>query len=112
MCHLRKKASYEVRGTREFAEFYYGLDKKSYLYRIIKRGLDVLRENIEAGEKVEKRKWPKMYVRKYGITNLFRLDLDRNYRLTYTIIADGSKKIACVLEVMDHKTYNRRFGYD
>jgi len=48
-----------------------------------------LRENIEAGEKVEKRKWPKMYVRKYGITSLFRLDLDRNYRLTYTIIADG-----------------------
>jgi len=41
VCHLRKKASYEVRGTREFAEFYYGLDKKSYLYRIIKRGLDV-----------------------------------------------------------------------
>ena len=109
---MKKRRPDEVRGTREFAEFYSELDKKSYLYRIIKRGLDVLRENIEAGEKVEKRKWPKIYVRKYGITNLFRLDLDRNYRLTYTIIADGSKKIACVLEVMDHKTYNRRFSYD
>ena len=71
-----------------------------------------MRENIEAGEKVEKLKWPKIYVRKYGITNLFRLDPDRNYCLSYTIIADGSKKIACVLEDVDHKTYNRRFGYD
>jgi len=109
---LRKKPPDDVRGTPEFAEFYQGLDRKSYLYRIIKRGLDVLRENMEVGEKVEKRKWPRMYVRRYGIRNLFRLDLDRNYRLTYTIIADGSKKVVCVLEVMDHKTYNRRFGYD
>jgi len=109
---LRKKPPDEVRGTPEFSEFYSNLDKNSYLYRIIKNGLDVLRENMVAGEKVEKRKWPKMYVRKYGIRNLFKLDLDRNYRLTYTIIADGRRKIVCVLEVMDHKTYNRRFGYN
>ena len=106
-----RKAPDDVRGTPEFAEFYHELDRESYLYRIIKKGLAVLRENMEAGEKVEKRKWPRMYVRRYGIRNLFRLDLDRNYRLTYTIIADGSKKIVCILEVMDHKTYNRRFGY-
>ena len=109
---MRKKAPDDVRGTPEFAKFNRGLDRESYLYRIVKRGLDVLRENMGAGEKVEKRKWPRMYVRKYGIRNLFRLDLDRNYRLTYTIIADGLKKVVCVLEVMDHKTYNRRFGYD
>ena len=106
-----KKRPDEVRGTREFAEFYSGLDRESCLYKIIRRGLEVLRENLEAGEKVEKRKWPRIYLRRYGITNLFRLDLDRNHRLTYTIIADGSRKIVCVLEVMDHKTYNRRFGY-
>ena len=109
---LRKKAPEDLRGTPEFAEFYSGLDGASYLYKLIRNGLDVLRENMEAGEKVEKRKWPRIYVRRYGITNLFRLDLDRNYRLTYTIIADGLKKVICVLEVMDHKTYNRRFGYD
>jgi len=109
---LRKKPPDEVRGTPEFAEFYSNLDKNSYLYRIIKNGLDVLRENMVAGEKVEKRKWPKMYLKKYGIRNLFKLDLDRNYRLTYTIIAEGPRKIVCVLEVMDHKTYNRRFGYN
>ena len=112
MFYLSRKTPDEVRGTREFAEFYSGLDGESYLYKIIKNGLDVLRENIEAGEKVEKRKWPRIYVGRYGIRNLFRLDLDRNYRLTYTIIADGLKKVVCVLEVMDHKTYNRRFGYD
>jgi hypothetical protein len=64
-----------------------------------------------AGDKVEKKKLPKAYVREYGITNLFRLDLDRNYRLAYTIVAEGMLKIVCILEVMDHKTYNERFGY-
>jgi hypothetical protein len=101
----------EVRGSSEFASFYSGLDQTSYLCSIIKDGINVLRENMLAGDKVEKKKLPKAYVREYGITNLFRLDLDRNYRLAYTIVAEGMLKIVCILEVMDHKTYNERFGY-
>ena len=64
-----------------------------------------------AGEKVEKRKWPQVYVEKYGIRNLFLVDLGRRFRLTYVIIAEGLKKIVCVIEVVDHRAYERRFGY-
>jgi len=64
-----------------------------------------------AGEKVEKRKWPQVYVEKYGIRNLFLMDLGRRFRLTHNIIAEGPKKIVCIIEVMDHRTYERRFGY-
>lgn len=64
-----------------------------------------------AGERVGKKKWPKYYIMRYGIRNLFVFDLSKGWRLTYTIIAEGMKKIVCVLEAMDHKTYERRFKY-
>jgi len=108
---LRKRAPDDLRGTPDFKAFFLGLGVEDYLYKIIKEGLDALRENMEAGDKIEKGRWPKIYAERYGITNLFKLDLDRNYRLTYTIIAENMKKVSCVIEVMDHKTYNRRFGY-
>jgi len=101
----------DLRGTAKFASFLSGLDRESYLWRIIENGLDVLRANMLAGEKVERRKWPREYVRQYGIRNLFRFDLDRNHRLTYTIVAEEMRKVVCVIEVMDHRTYNQRFGY-
>lgn len=101
----------EVRGTPEFVAFFRSLRKGSYLYKATKEAIDVLRENMLAGEKVEKRKWPQVYVEKYGIRNLFLMDLGRRFRLTYNIIAEGPKKIVCIVEVMDHRTYERRFGY-
>jgi len=101
----------DLRGTRDFASFLQRLDRNCYLYRIIDNGLNVLRNNILAGAKVERRLWPKNYVREFQIRNLFVLDLDSSYRLTYTVIADGTKKVVCVLECMDHSEYERRFGY-
>lgn len=105
------KKSDEIRGTPEFKELYNSLDSKSYLRKIIKKGLDSLRENIETGEKIGQRKWPKTYVEKYRIRNLFKLDLNKNQRLTYTVIAEDMKKVVCIIETMDHNTYNRRFSY-
>lgn len=81
------------------------------MYKATKEAIDVLRENMLAGKKVEKRKWPQVYAERYGIRNLFPMDLGRRFRLTYNIIAEGPKKIVCVIEVMDHRTYERRFGY-
>jgi len=101
----------EVKGIPEFVAFFEGLGKRSYLYRATEGVIDALRENMLVGEKVEKRKWPQVYVEKYGIRNLFLMDLGRRFRLTYNIIAEGPKKIVCLIEVMDHSTYEKRFGY-
>lgn len=100
-----------VKGAQEFVCWLKPLDKESYLFKIVDKGLNTLKRDMLAGNKIEKKKWPKMYIKKYGITNLFRLDLNKNYRFTYTIIAEGMKKVVCVIEAMDHNTYNRRFGY-
>jgi len=49
----------------------------------------------------------------YGITNLFRVELPQFWRMLYTLTNDESEIeiIAFVLDVMDHKQYDRKFGY-
>ena len=101
----------EVRGTPEFHDFFLNLKKGTYIQKVIQNGIDKLWENMFAGDKVGKNKWPRYYVKKYEIRNLFVLDISKGWRLTYTIIAEGMKKIVCILEAMDHKTYEKRFGY-
>jgi hypothetical protein len=102
----------ELRGTPEFEAFFSGLDKNCDLYKRMKNALEALTENMLAGDKIERKKWAKVYVQKYGIYNLFRIETGKESRLIYTIIAEGNKKIVCVLEFFsDHKEYERRLGY-
>jgi hypothetical protein len=54
---------------------------------------------------------PKHYVDKYGIDNLWKYDLPNGWRLLYSLGKDEVEIIAIVLEWMDHKDYERRFGY-
>lgn len=77
---------------------------------IINNGLDKLKENMFAGQKIEKKKFPKYYIQKYQINNLHKLNLDSRTRLTYTLVAEKSGVAVIVLEVLSHKKYNKRFG--
>lgn len=56
---------------------------------------------------------PKEYVLRYGITNLFRVELPNFWRMLYTLTNDETEIeiIAFVLDVIDHKAYDRKFGY-
>lgn len=64
-----------------------------------------------AGERIEKRKFPKFYVQKYGINNLYKYYLDATNRLIYTLVADESGIAVVILEILSHKEYEKRFGY-
>lgn len=107
----KKQPPSEVKGTPGFQNFFSTLNKEEYLRKIVNKGLNLLEQDMLAGTKIEKRLFPKYYTKKFGITNLFLLDLDPNFRLTYTIVAEKENKIVAVLEVMDHKAYNQRFRY-
>ena len=61
---------------------------------------------------MRKRRVPKVYVQKYGIANLYKYNLDRSNRLTYTLVADQSGIAVVVLEILNHKEYEKRFGYN
>ena len=53
-----------VKASREAAVFISSLKERSYLLKIVNSGLDVLKGNIFAGERIERRKFPKYYVQK------------------------------------------------
>ena len=53
------------------------------------------------------------YKIKYEAKNLFRVELPSFWRMLYTL-TDGESQIeivAFVLDVLDHKDYDKKFGY-
>ena len=100
-----------VKVARDVADFIACLQKDDYLRQIINNGLDVLEENMFAGQLIEKKKFPKLYIQRYGINNLYKYNLDRATRLIYTLVADKLGIAVVVLEILNHKEYEKRFGY-
>ncbi|MBS3099494.1 hypothetical protein J4462_04740 [Candidatus Pacearchaeota archaeon] len=84
-------------------------DKK--LYDWINRALDDLEENAFCGIRIQKRLIPKVYIEKYGIDNLWKYDLPKGWRLIYSVANGEVCVLSIILEWMDHKDYERRFGY-
>jgi len=97
---------------REVYEFYLRLKEGDELKRAIDKGLDVLKADMFAGERVKRQQIPRYYVDRFGVNNLYRLRLDRARRLCHTLVADQEGVKVFVLEIFsDHKSYSRRFGY-
>jgi hypothetical protein len=64
-----------------------------------------------AGERIERRKFPKYYAHKYGVNSLYKFNLNSRTRLIYTLVAEETGVAMVVLEILDHKKYEERFGY-
>ena len=75
--------------------------------------VDLLKENIHYGQPIAKKLIPAEYKTKYGITNLFRVELPNFWRMLYTLTAgsSGIEIIVLVLDIIDHKKYDKKFGY-
>ncbi|MBU2100509.1 hypothetical protein KKG83_06425 [Candidatus Micrarchaeota archaeon] len=91
--------------------------EKSKTERTILNGInnkiELIKENIHYGNPVAKKLIPEEYKEKYGITNLFRVELPNYWRMLYSLV-DGETKIeiiAFVLDIIDHEKYNKKFGY-
>ncbi len=100
-----------VKACRDFVGFVSSLNEGSYLWKIVRDGLDLLKGNMFVGERIERKKFPRFYVQRFGVNNLFKLNLDSRMRLVYTLVADEGGVAVVVLEVLDHKKYEERFGY-
>jgi len=99
---MKLRAPVGVFLAREVYDLYSRLRGGDDFKRVIDRGLDVLKGDMFAGERV----------RKYGVNNLYRLRLDKTRRCCYSVVADEEGIKVVVLEVFaDHKSYDRRFGY-
>ena len=83
------------------------------LLNTITKKIEIIKSNPHYGDPIAKSLIPKEYIHKYEISNLFRVELPNFWRMLYSLI-DGETKIeiiAFVLDIMDHPTYNKKFGY-
>lgn len=86
--------------------------EKSILNSINKKK-ELIKINIHYGEPIAKNKFPLEYRQRYGITNLFWIELSNFWRMLYTLTNDGGERevIVVVLDILDHRRYNKKFGY-
>ena len=78
----------------------------------VNRKKELIRANPQYGGPIPKNQIPAEYIAKYGVTNLFWVGLPDFWRMLYTLTANGEVEIiAFVLDISDHRKYNRKFGY-
>ena len=104
----------------EAEEVYYYLSKESQsskiaksIFNAIKKKSELIRANFQYGNPIAKKQIPDEYVRKYGISNLFRVELPDYWRMLYTVRGEESdvEIIAFVLDIINHNAYDKKFGY-
>ena len=79
----------------------------------INKKKELIKANPHYGSPIAKNLIPKEYVAKYGATNLFHVELSNFWRMIYTLTNDETQIeiIAFVLDLIDHKAYDKKFGY-
>ena len=95
----------------EFEILKEGKFEDKQLYDFIERAIKDLKSNPACGTKIPKKLWPKEYIRKFGITNLWKYDMPNAWRLIYTIQTNEVMILNVVLEWFNHKEYERKFKY-
>lgn len=80
------------------------------LLRAIDRAISLLKQDPQFGDPISKRLIPKKYL-EMGINNLWRIELPSFWRMLYTIRGDKLEVVAFILEWMDHRKYDKLFGY-
>jgi mRNA-degrading endonuclease RelE of RelBE toxin-antitoxin system len=98
--------------TKEFTKCCKRLHKK-HENRILDKLEEVkyiMRNDTVQGDLIPKNLIPKIYFERYRINNLWRYEID-SYRLLYTIITEGGKKIYLLLNILPHNEYEQLMHY-
>ena len=82
------------------------------ILKAVNQKIELIKANPHYGDGIPKNLIPQEYKIKYGVTNLFRVELPSFWRMLYTLTAEGEIEIiAFVLDIIDHKTYDKKFRY-
>ena len=82
------------------------------ILKAVNNKIELIKANIHYGNPVAKNLIPEEYKAKYGTTNLFRVELPAFWRMLYTLTNNEEIEIiAFVLDIIDHPTYDSKFGY-
>lgn len=83
------------------------------LLKAIQQKIEFIKTDIHYGNPIAKKLIPEEYRIKYGITNLFRVELPNFWRMLYSLTNCETEIeiISFVLDIIDHKAYDKKFGY-
>lgn len=81
------------------------------LLSAIDQKVSLLKYNYRYGDTIAKRLIPPEYKIKYNVTTLFRVELPLFWRMLYTLTHDETSIIVFIVDILDHKAYNKKFGY-
>ena len=81
------------------------------LLNSIKQKIEILKANPEYGTHIQKDRIPKEYVQNYDVDNLWKIDLSGAWRMIYTIKGSEVEIISLILDIINHRDYERKFGY-
>lgn len=81
------------------------------IFNSLNKKEELLKTDYHYGDPISKKLIPLEYKLKYGIINLFRIELPLFWRMLYTVTDNENEIIVFVLDVIDHKKYNKKMGY-
>ena len=86
-----------------------GNSQHQQLFNSINRAIEQLKQDPQYGIHV-----PRTLMKKTGlpVTNLWKVNLTGYWRMLYTISGNRVEIICYVLEICDHKRYDKLFGYN
>jgi|SRR3989344_6991074 len=86
-------------------------DKESQsILNSIERLKGILKDNPQFGDPIAKKLIPKSFI-DLGVQNLYRVELSNYWRMIYTLEGNKIEIFLFVLNIVDHKNYNKLFGY-
>jgi Txe/YoeB family toxin of Txe-Axe toxin-antitoxin module len=106
------KPSEVVFANDKIQEAFNQLSDNDQLKKSINRAIGDIKINAYSGVQIPKRLFPKEYIMKYKINNLWKYDLPDGWRLVYTLNPLNRVEIlSVILEWFNHKDYEMRFHY-
>ena len=77
------------------------------LLKSIKQKIEIIKINPQYGNSVPKKLIPK----KFPVDNLWVVDLTGFWRMLYTLKGSHIEILCFILEIFDHRRYDKLFGY-
>jgi len=81
------------------------------LLKAIDREIENLKINPQKGLPIRRSYISKQVVQRYGTNKLWKIELVSFWRIIYTLTGDQVRIITFILEIMDHKKYDKVFGW-
>ncbi|MFH1365530.1 MAG: hypothetical protein ABIH28_03030 [archaeon] len=70
-----------------------------------------MKQNPFAGDQIPKKLIPDKYCKKFDVGNVWRIELADRWRLVYTITGNQIEIITFVMDIFNHRDYDKTFGY-